>query len=92
MARYRRRGDVVTRTIAGEAFVVPVTGTLAESGGIFILDETGHFIWELLAASLSAEAIVEKICEDFDISPEQARMDVDSFLDELKNECLIQEV
>jgi len=90
--RYLRKQDVVTRTVAGENMLVPVTGTLAATQCIFVLNEQGQFIWDRLDGQQSMAAILQEIQDEFDVSPEQAQMDLTSFIEELEKESLIKEV
>jgi hypothetical protein len=88
MSRYVDRGDdgksFVTRRIAGETILVPVTGHVAELDSIYTLNEVGSFIWHLIDGRRSARAIAEAVSAEYDVSLEQALLDVDELLTTLE--------
>jgi len=59
----------------------------------YSLNESGSFMWQMIEksnGSLSVNHLVEALCERFDVTPDQARIDVKEFLDDLLNEGLVQ--
>ena len=70
MSRYVDRGDdgksFVTRRIAGETILVPVTGHAADLDAIYTLNEVGSFIWHLIDGRRSAQAIAEAVSAEFE--------------------------
>jgi hypothetical protein len=45
-----------------------------------VLNELGQFVWRFVDGKQSVEAIVTEVCREYDVSDEQARQDVLSFL------------
>jgi hypothetical protein len=88
MSRYVDRGDdgksFVTRRIAGETILVPVTGHVAELDSIYTLNEVGSFIWHLIDGRRSAQAIAEAVSAEYDVTLERALLDVDELLTTLE--------
>ena len=88
MSRYVDRGDdgksFVTRRIAGETILVPVTGHVADLDAIYTLNEVGSFIWHLIDGRRSAQAIAEAVNAEFDVMLERAALDVDELLTALE--------
>ena len=86
-SRYVSRGiegrSVVTRRIADETILVPVTGDVADLDAVYTLNEVGSFIWQLIDGERSAHAIAEAVSAEYDVSPEVASSDVAEFLDRL---------
>lgn len=77
--------QAISRTVEGEAVIV-----LPESGQVGILNEVGTKVWELADGRRSLEEIVAAVVEEFEVTPEQARQDVDAFVRELvEKEMLI---
>ena len=77
--------QVISRTVEGEAVIV-----LPESGQVGVLNEVGTRVWELADGRHSLEEIVAVIAEEFEVTSEQARQDVDAFVQELvEKEMLI---
>lgn len=70
----------VMRDVAGQTMVV-ATGAASESfHGMVKLNETGKFIWQLLAEAHSEQEIASALAEAYDVSPEQAAQDVAAFI------------
>lgn len=88
MSRYVDRRDdgksFVTRRIAGETILVPVTGHVAALDAIYTLNEVGSFIWHLIDGRRSAQAIAEAVCAEYDVTLERAALDVDELLTALE--------
>jgi hypothetical protein len=70
----------VTRRIAGETIVVPVTGDVADLDSVYTLNEVGSFIWQLIDGRRSAQAIAEAVTDEYDVPLERAVLDVDELL------------
>lgn len=84
------RRSFVTRHIAGETLIVPVTGHVMDLESIYVLNPVGSRIWELLEAPTTADRIAQTVAAEFAVSPERASDDVREFLDELGSRGLIQ--
>jgi hypothetical protein len=88
MSRYVDRGadgkSFVTRRIAGETILVPVTGNVADLDAVYTLNEVGSFIWHLIDGERSAQALAEAVCAEYDVAPERAALDVDELLTTLE--------
>jgi hypothetical protein len=84
MSRYVDREtdgkSFVTRRIAGETIVVPVTGDVADLDSVYTLNEVGSFIWQLIDGRRSAQAIAEAVTDVYDVPLERAVLDVDELL------------
>lgn len=53
------------------------------------LNAVGTLIWELADGKTPASAIVARICEEFDVEPEQAERDTTAFLAKLRARGLV---
>ncbi|MBP7735424.1 MAG: PqqD family protein [Spirochaetes bacterium] len=53
------------------------------------LDEIGGLIWKFIDGSRSALAILEKICEEYDVERSRAEGDLIEFLTTLKDKNLV---
>jgi hypothetical protein len=89
---FQKKTSVVTRKIAGEVILVPVSGALADMQNIFSLDTVGEFIWELIDGVRSEEDLAEYVTDAFDVGFEQAQQDVIEFIDSLNKAGLVSEV
>jgi Coenzyme PQQ synthesis protein D (PqqD) len=73
---YIARGKAVAaRALGGEMMIVSVTDSM-----VFALDEVATVIWKSADGVTSLERIVrEKVCSEFDVSPETALVDAEEF-------------
>jgi hypothetical protein len=76
---------VATRDLDGELVLLNY-----ESESYFGLDEVGTRIWEVLQAAPSIEVGVDQLLDEFDVSPEQLRQDVQRLLGELIDGGLVE--
>ena len=79
----------VTRQIAGETLIVPVAGRVTDLESIYLLNEVGSRIWELLRSPTTADRIAEVVASEFAVSADHAAGDVAEFLDSLSSRELI---
>jgi hypothetical protein len=84
------RRSFVTRQIAGETLIVPVTGHAMDLESIYVLNPVGSRIWELLRSPITSDRIAEIVANEFAVSPERAAEDIAEFLDALGARGLIQ--
>lgn len=87
--RYSKAEHLVTRRIGGEVIVVPVSRGAADLEFIYTANETGARIWECLDERKDVSQIIETICQEFDVPPEEAADDVIHFLSTLEQAGLI---
>ncbi|MFN0063356.1 MAG: PqqD family protein [Myxococcaceae bacterium] len=87
--RYRRPDHVVAHGVGGDLLLVPTVGKVADLRGIFVLNETGATVWEYLAEARTADALVDHVCESFEVEPTQAKHDVGELLDLLVQQHLL---
>lgn len=76
--------EMVLRKIADENILVPGADTVLDLNGLFVLTETGAFIWSLLPSVKTECEIVEKMLEEYDVDRETAEKDVAEFLDRIR--------
>ena len=76
--------ELVKRDIAGDTILVPVGKTVYDATGLFVLNELGAFIWDLLPTVDTEAQIVDAILAQYDVSPEEAAADVAEFLSQLR--------
>lgn len=86
---YRRNKDVVTRHIAGEILLVPVSGELADLKQVFSVESVAATTWELIDGQRSLEDIVTAVMDEYDVDRETALGDVNAFLEELEKSELV---
>jgi len=90
MERPAKRGEFVSRRIAGEAIVVPIRGQMADLEAIYNMNETAAFIWERIDGRSSVSEIAQAVAEEFEVSPEEAGADAVEFLRMLQEVRLVE--
>lgn len=76
--------ELIKRDIAGDTVLVPVGKTVFDSNGLFVLNELGAFIWDLLPKVENAEEICAAILKEYDVPLGVAAQDVAEFLRKLE--------
>ena len=87
---YRKKENIVTRSIAGETLLVPIYGELANMERIFTLDQVAAFVWEQLDGKRSLKDIRDDVLNTFEVNKEQVEKDISEFIDELLKADLIE--
>jgi len=80
--RYRQDAKTVTRRIAGETLLIPITQVGVDLQKVYLLNETAAAIWALLAEPRDAEAVVELLADEYDAPVQDLRRDVADTLQE----------
>ena len=89
---YIRKDNVITRQIAGETLLVPISGDLASMEQVFMLDPVAAFIWEQLDGKRILNDILQGILDSFEVEKKQAETDAYEFIKMLLEADLILEV
>ena len=82
----------VTRRIAGETIVVPVSSRVGDLDAIYTFNEVGSRIWSLLEKPISVKTIVALLSDEYDAPPARITTDVVGLLDMLQDKGLIRSV
>ena len=75
---------LIKRNVAGDNILIPVGKTILNTSGLFVLNEVGAFIWDLIPTVDTEAQILEAVLEEFDVSSEEAEKDIADFLAQLK--------
>lgn len=86
----KRLQDVILREIAGERFLVPIRGRLADLQELFVLNDAGEWVWQRLDGKQTAAALAEGMATTFEVAPDAARADVQAFIGELDEAGLLE--
>jgi hypothetical protein len=86
---FDKDGNVVTREIAGETIIVPIRNNVGDLNSIFTLNEMGTAVWYHIDGQTRITDLVDAICAEYDVEPEQAEHDTVAFLGELEQAGLI---
>jgi hypothetical protein len=82
--RYLRDPDFVHRRIVDEVILLPIAQNFGDLESIFTLNEVGARIWELLDGQRSVEDITARIVDEYAVTADAARRDVEEFLEQLE--------
>src|SRR4030042_4863700 len=88
---YKKNGDIVTRRIAGDLFLIPIRGKIAEMQRIFVLNSVSECIWQELNGQKRLEEIRKSVVAKFDVEEEKEDSDIREFIAELLEANLIKE-
>ena len=89
MELYVRSDSVVSRVIAGETLIVPVSKGVGDLASIYSLNSVAGAIWEAVAEPTSQDDIVDRIAQEFDGDRGQIHSDVRAFLVEMESAGLV---
>ena len=81
--------ELIKRQIATETILVPVGKAVYDSHGLFVLNELGEFIWELLPKVETEAEIVDAILKEYDAPADEIAGDVSEFLENLRKMNII---
>lgn len=76
--------NLIKREIAGDTILVPVGTSVVESNGLYVLNELGSFIWDILPEVESIDDIIKEVLNEYDIDEVTARCDITDFLTRIK--------
>jgi hypothetical protein len=88
---YRKGANIVARKIAGDLFLIPIRGRIADMQRIFALNPAGEYIWQEMENRKGIEEIRQGMADRFDIEEEKAETDIREFIAELMEAGLIGE-
>jgi uncharacterized protein YjbK len=77
--------EMILREIAGESILVPGGDAVLDLNGLFVMTETGAFIWEILSDVESEAEILQRILKEYEIDEETAKNDIAEFLEKLRS-------
>jgi hypothetical protein len=88
-ARWRRERSVIARRVAGETVLVPVAARATDpefkSARLYVLNETGEYLWSLLDTPRSSLELAQNLTLEFETSAGRAHSDVEVFLAALRD-------
>lgn len=76
--------ELIKRDIAGDTVLVPVGKTVYDSNGLFILNELGGFLWDLLPEAEDEDYLVAAVLREYEAEEAEVRRDIAEFLEKLR--------
>jgi hypothetical protein len=74
--RYQQSPSIVAREIVGEMILVPIRQNAGNLESIYTLNTTAARAWNLLDGNRTLAEISALIAEEFEVTPEQAAIDL----------------
>lgn len=90
VVKYQRKKEFVSRNIAGETVVIPVSGDTAILEKVFGLDETAAFLWDELKTAVPFNLLVDRLTATYEVDADTAKKDIKSFLGQMLKLGLIE--
>jgi hypothetical protein len=88
--RFIRNQEVVSRKIEGELIIVPVRSGVGDLNSLYTLNPVGSVLWDFMNEGHTIREMVERVCNEFEVTTTQAEKDIQAFLDSLLEEKLVQ--
>lgn len=85
------KDSYVLRSVAGENLIVPVGGNNINFNSAMTLNETGAFLWQLLTADTTRDALIAAMTKEYDIDADTAKKDIDIFITSLKEHSILED-
>lgn len=76
--------QVILRSVAGEHMLIPVGETVLEYNGIFMITESGKFLWENIVNGADEKELADLLSNEYGIDTNTAAADVNEFLEMLR--------
>lgn len=73
-----RSKQVAARMLGGEMMIMS-----AQNTSLFNLNDVGSAIWNAADGRTSLDEIIARLCAEFDVTPDVARHDAETFIEEL---------
>jgi Coenzyme PQQ synthesis protein D (PqqD) len=88
--RFIRNREVVSRQIEGELIIVPIRHGVGDMNSLYTLNQVGTVLWDFMQEEHTVPEMMNRVCEEFEVTATQAQDDICEFLDSLLEEKLVQ--
>ena len=82
--------ELILRDIAGEKYLIPIGEAAQKYNGMFVINSLGAFLWEMIPLVNTEEELVEKVLEQYEITLDEAKTDVNEFVSKLREMGIIE--
>ena len=79
-----RNNEMIWRLVGDEAFIIDKDGTK-----IHQLNKMGSEIWKISEGNLTIRQIAETVCENFEVTAEEAEKDTVEFIENMLKQGLV---
>ncbi|HTZ49050.1 MAG TPA: PqqD family protein [Verrucomicrobiae bacterium] len=88
-AQFIRNQEVVSRKIEGEVIIVPIRSGVGDLNSLYTLNPVGSVLWDFMSDKHTVNEMVNRVCDEFEVSETQAEQDIETFLESLLQEKLV---
>jgi hypothetical protein len=81
----RKGAGIVSRTIAGECLLIPVTRRAADMSHLFTLGDVSAFVWERIDGARSLRSILADVLAEYDVAAAEAEGDLVALAAQLRD-------
>ena len=85
------RGEFVVRRVMENIVAIPIGQTALRLNGMILLNDVSKVIWDCLEQGTDLDRITAAVTDVFEVSPEEARTDIQEFLEKLRQMQLLEE-
>jgi hypothetical protein len=86
---YRHADDVICREVGAESILVPIRNNVGSLDYIYTLSPVAAHIWTLLDGTHTVDDIVKALCDEYDVTSDQAAADVAELVTDLEQVSLL---
>lgn len=72
--------DFVLRKVIGENIVLPIGHATLQFNGMIRINDTGEFLWNHMQQNVTQEELAQRLTEAYNVSLDQATLDVNEFI------------
>ena len=83
--------SIVAKKMGAEYVLVPIANNIADMNSVFIINETGVFIWEHIDGKRNVEKIILEVSKEYNVDEQTAKKDVSAFIETIKEYLMIKE-
>jgi hypothetical protein len=87
--RFVRNQDLVSRKIEGELIIVPIRRGVGDLNSLYTLNPVGCVLWDFMTEGHTVSEMVDRVCDEFEVTQAQAQADIEAFLDSMLEEKLV---
>jgi hypothetical protein len=88
--RFVRNREVVSRQIEGELIIVPIRHGVGDMNSLYTLNQVALVLWDFMQEEHTVPEMMNRVCEEFEVTAAQVQDDIRAFLAALLEEKLVQ--
>lgn len=85
------RADLVLRTIGSDHMIVDPGQDMVDLSTVYTLNDSAAWLWEQLQGTAFSQAtVVDLLCEEYDVTAEQAHIDAQILIQDFEQQGLLE--